>query len=220
MQLGHVLPRSGFVPGETIPVTVDINNTSEYSVNSVQVKLVETLKFTTQKPYYDSKFETKVINQYNFEEALESNQRKLFKIKFHLDPNYEYKIFNGCNIITCEYQIVSKVGGDEWYSSPSQATRIVIGTIPFSDVELMDEIVPTAPTAFNPTLPENGVISEQPLPSYNDITSHESIGWNMELKSPSGAPLASTEKIHLDEDLRKSFVLKTKLNIIFNFKQL
>lgn len=65
----------------------------------------------------------------------------------------------------------------------------------------VNDIAPTAPT----------VTSEQPLPSYQDVTSNENIGWNLEMKSPSGALLLSTEKNYLDEDMRKSFFFKQNL---------
>lgn len=223
MQLVNVLPKSGYVPGETIPVTIEIDNNSDVRIDFVRVKLKENLTFITRSPRTDTKHETTTINEHFFQTAVAPFQKKLFQTTFYLDPSYDWKLYNGCGIISCEYYLKSEAEASGCHSNPSNSTKITVGTIPFAEV--MTNVsgyplaplitAPTAPAIFNPTAPTNGVIIEQPLPSYHEVTprgpspippypgASGGVGWNLGLGSPSGAPLASTEKIFLDENLRK-----------------
>lgn len=225
MQLVNVLPKSGFVPGDTIPITIEIHNNSDVRIDFVRVKLKENLTFYTRSPRTDTKHDTTTLNEHFFQTAVAPFQNKIFQTTFYLDPSFEYKLYEGCGIITCEYYIKSEAEASGCHSNPSNTTKITIGTHGFNDVNMNGTngflpvtpviIAPSAPTIFNPKLPGDGVIVEQPLPSYHEAAprgpspipgASGGIGWHLGLHSPSGAPLASTEKIFLDEDQRKCFV--------------
>lgn len=206
MQLINILPRGGFVPGESIPVSIEVDNNSDVRIDFVRVKLREDLGFFTRSPSSQKRSESVTINEHIFRTKVDPFQKKLFQVDFYLNPNREWKIFNGCGIITCEYFLKSEAEASGCHKNPDNTTKVIIGTIPFEDSSNVTEI-PTAPMVFDATAPEDVAITEQPLPSYNDVVApgpSDGIGWNVGAKGMSGALVDSkneSEKAY--KDLRK-----------------
>lgn len=178
LQIVNVLPKTGFVPGETIPITIEIRNKTDVRINSVCVKLKEKLTFTAEGPETDKRFKTTTLKEHNFRtSAVPRYQTKQFHTEFYLDPSYNWKLYTGCDIITCEYYIKSEGAACGWHSNPKNTTMITIGTIPFTETSTngpeypgtLTDTVPTAPSILNATAPIDGVIVEQPLPLYHEV---------------------------------------------------
>uniref|UniRef100_A0A336LUC5 CSON004664 protein n=1 Tax=Culicoides sonorensis TaxID=179676 RepID=A0A336LUC5_CULSO len=214
MQMINLLPKKGFVPGDVIPITIEIDNNSDVRIDFIKVKLKEHTNFITHSPRTDTRSDSRTLNEHFFHTAVAPFQKKIFETTFYLDPSIDYKLFNGCAIIYTEYFIKSEAESSGCHTNPENSTNITIGTIPFINNTMTNGsnnvvpvmMMPSAPAIFNPTAPPGGVIVEQPLPSYHEITANApspfmspstsgGIGWNVGLKTPSGAPLASTEKI-------------------------
>ncbi|XP_063700379.1 arrestin domain-containing protein 2-like [Culicoides brevitarsis] len=206
MQLINILPRAGFVLGEFIPVTIQIVNNSDVRIEGVRVKFKEEITFITRSPRTDTRSSTKTLNEHFFETPIAPYQNKIFQTEFFLDPEHDFKLFNGCGIINSEYYIISEAEASGCHSNPTQSTKITIGTIPFNVLQTNGNGI------FNATAPVDApVVVEQPLPTYQEAARAPSplpgasggIGWNVAglSVSPKGAPLASTEKIFLDDNL-------------------
>jgi hypothetical protein len=65
------LPKSGFVPGESIPITIEIDNKTTKEVEKVTAKLNKTVRYRAQrkkeKGFWNSEFNFKsYFNYLNF----------------------------------------------------------------------------------------------------------------------------------------------------------
>uniref|UniRef100_A0A336M5Z5 CSON004662 protein n=1 Tax=Culicoides sonorensis TaxID=179676 RepID=A0A336M5Z5_CULSO len=198
LEISHELPRIGYVPGETIPVTIEINNHSAIRVDFIKVELLKNLIFKTTEPEIDKRTETKLLNEHSFRAKVPSNQSKKLKTEFFLDPSYNWKVFNKCEIITCEYFIRSEVEMSGCHKNPNIITKIVIGTISY------DELPGRSDSNSNIIIASDDVIHENRRPSLTLIQSLEdfnrvpplvSVREESELPSPSilGVPLAEEE---------------------------
>lgn len=163
LYLINILPKSGYEPGETIILTVELMNQSRTKINWVRVRLVERLTFTFKKPKAIYKTYNHIILENTFERGVKALKDKIFQTTFFLDPNYPWKYLNKFGIISCEYFIETKAGASGLHLDPVHTTGITIGTVSTNDSQVNSENVSAV---FNPSI--RGVVMEQPLPSYED----------------------------------------------------
>ncbi|XP_003245917.1 arrestin domain-containing protein 3-like [Acyrthosiphon pisum] len=63
MTLIAYIPYSGFIPGQSIPVTVELDNNSNVYVNSIEIKLERTLEYTARYPTGNKNYEhSNIVN--------------------------------------------------------------------------------------------------------------------------------------------------------------
>ncbi|XP_063695571.1 arrestin domain-containing protein 4-like [Culicoides brevitarsis] len=137
LEITHYLPRLGFSPGETLPVKIEINNQSSVRVEFIKVELLKNLIFMTTSPEVDKLTETKLLNEHIFYTKVPAGECKEFKTEFFLDPSYNWKLFNNCEIINCEYYVRSEAEMSGCNKNPHIITKVVIGTI--NHDAIMDE---------------------------------------------------------------------------------
>uniref|UniRef100_A0A336M9V2 CSON013886 protein n=1 Tax=Culicoides sonorensis TaxID=179676 RepID=A0A336M9V2_CULSO len=130
-----LLPKSGFVPGQKIPITIEIDNNSNVRIDCVYFQLNEKLKFFATNPGSDSKSEEDIVTDHIFDSGADLGvapyQNKLFKHDLFLDPQYPWKILDGCEIIKCEYFIVCTAHSSGCNSNPQNKVKVFIGSVPF-----------------------------------------------------------------------------------------
>ncbi|XP_063708994.1 arrestin domain-containing protein 3-like [Culicoides brevitarsis] len=143
-----ILPKRGFVPGQNIPVTIEIDNNSNVRIDYVYLQLQERLTFQTNRPDNDVKVEQEMIKDHMFDTPVAPYQNKLFHVNLYVDPLYQWKIFPGCEIIKCDYVLKAVAGVSGCHMNPENQLSVTIGTVPF----LGDERSPND------------------LPSYQEIT--------------------------------------------------
>lgn len=206
MHLINVLPKAGWIPGQTIPLTIEINNNSDVTVYCVKMVFWEKLFFYTKSPS-DKRKVTNQLNSHVFSTPVAPYQNRLYQLSIQLDSSFDYKIFDGCGLMHVEYYIKTQAQVNGYHTNPENKTFITIGTVPFRDSLISYEpqiLPPSAPYEFNATAPLDDVISEQPLPSYDDLTlppqpEARSFGCNFSPKNKR-APLASTKKLNTNDD--------------------
>lgn len=196
LEMTHDLPKIGYIPGETIPVKIEIENHSSVRVDFVKVELLKNLMFMTLEPELDKRTETKLLNEHIFYTTVPSGDSKEFKTEFFLDPSYNWKLFNKCEIINCEYYVRSEAEMSGCNKNPHIITKVVIGTIPF------DELPVGSDTNSNHICTKEDEVEARPclnriqtLEDFNRIPPLVSVKEESELPSPSilGVPLAEEE---------------------------
>lgn len=198
LEITHALPRIGYIPGETIPVTIEIDNHASVRVDFVKVELLKNLTFRTLEPVLDKRTETKLLNEHIFYAKVRPGESKVFKTEFYLDPSYNWKLFNKCEIINCEYYVRSEAEMSGCNKNPHIITKVVIGTISF------DEMPVRSDTNSNLISEKEDVGEEQSRPclsfiqtleDFNRVPPLVSVKEESELPTPSilGVPLAEEE---------------------------
>lgn len=133
LEMVHNLPKIGYIPGETLPVKIEINNHSSVRVDFVKVELLKNLFFMTYEPI-DKRTETKLLNEHIFYTKVPPGDSKEFKTEFFLDPSYNWKLFNRCEIINCEYYVRSEAEMSGCNKNPHIITKVLIGTISYEEM--------------------------------------------------------------------------------------
>lgn len=131
-----ILPKHGYVVGQNIPVTVEVDNNSNVRIDYVYVQLQELLTFQTNRPDNDTKSELEMVKDHMFDTVVAPYQNKLFKVDFYVDPLYPWKIFHGCDLIKCEYIIKAIAGVSGCHMNPENKVSVTIGTVPFVGDEM------------------------------------------------------------------------------------
>lgn len=159
MQLITFLPKKGFVPGETIPVTIELDNNSNVRINFIKVELIERLTFVATIPRVVKESKKTVLETSQLDVVVAPYQNKLFQTEIYLDPDLNWKIFEGSLLFYCDYIIrveASRVQTVGLSKNPVVDTKIQIGTIP-----IIEDV-------SNGTTPRG---QEQRLPSYQEASS-------------------------------------------------
>lgn len=186
LTLTTFLPSQGFVPGERFRLFLQISNDSNMKIRSTHIKLKEIITYHAQNPAAKSRTRSQLLWQHAFQGVgllVMPCQKKLIELEVFLDPNYGFKVFAGCDLITCEYLIKTELVPGKFFKSLISQTRIIIGTIPFKQNE-PDQASSTLSIPIillsGPDEPDEGavggdtfVITEQPvdnsLPDYNSV---------------------------------------------------
>lgn len=158
LQLIIFLPKKGFVPGETIPVTIEIDNNSNVRINFIKVELIERLTFVATIPRVVKECKMTVLESKQLDVVIAPYQNKLFQTKIALDPDLKWKIFEGSFLFYCDYSIrveASRMQAVGFSKNPVVETKIQIGTIPIVE------------SGSNETANEE---DRERLPSYHEVS--------------------------------------------------
>lgn len=149
LHIYNILPCSGFVPGDNIQYSLEMNNRSNVTINRVTVKLVERIVYHAYCPWHDTRVEDRTLWRHEF--SINNRQNKVYSTNIHFNPGWNFHFFIGCGIITVEYYIKSKARTSGCHTNLSNCTRIIIGTVPFRNFD------PSSAPSNIPTLPAEPV---------------------------------------------------------------
>lgn len=128
-----VIPCGGYVPGEDIPIFIEIDNRSKHDIESVVCEMFEITTFTTTVPYLSSKRLTRQLWEHTFN-GVKSHENRFFQTNLFLDPKYNFKVLYGCGIIDIKY-FLKTTGNILTAKSLTNEIELMIGTNPFTDNE-------------------------------------------------------------------------------------
>ncbi|XP_063709547.1 arrestin domain-containing protein 17-like [Culicoides brevitarsis] len=131
-----VVPCGGYVPGDKIPIFIEIDNNSKKSMESVLCEFYEIMTFTTLEPRLDTKKVVRLLWEHKFN-GIPAGENRFFQTNLTLKPEYEFKVLYGCGIIDVKYFI--KTTG-VIFGHPKQVKNeieLMIGTKPFDDAETL-----------------------------------------------------------------------------------
>lgn len=130
VQVTMILPKTGFLLGETIPITIEVDNESNIHIKKVTVKLKEKLIFSTQILNMP-KTEINKIQQHKFKADVGPFKKEIFQTEFFVDPSYSWKTMHRCERVKCKYYLETNAAPKGWLSGLMSETDITIGTIGF-----------------------------------------------------------------------------------------
>lgn len=170
----NVLPRRGFVPGDRIQFSMEMNNDSNVAIVDATVKLVEKVVYHAHHPHDGgtrTRENIRTLWQHDFSgdnrQLVAAMQNKILSADLHFDPSWNFLFFDKCGIITVEHYLMSVAHVAGCHTNLSNYTTIKMGTIPFvSYGPMLTPMAPIMPFASAPPAP---IINEQPLPSYDEL---------------------------------------------------
>ncbi|XP_062559155.1 arrestin domain-containing protein 2-like [Armigeres subalbatus] len=165
------IPMSGYVPGQSIPISVSLNNASITTVQGIESSLKRIVSYISQYP----KPKSWVIGQ--------SLASVWTSVTHHEPATYSQELeipsippSGKCSVLAIDYILKVKVHVVGMHLSPKIKLPITIGTIPFAPVPTITVTphvnfgwtygITTLPTA--PELPSPSNDAEVPPPSYEE----------------------------------------------------
>lgn len=125
------LQQTGYVPGQSIPITIDMINNSNVNLDEIVVKLKQKIKYTCEVPHAASKFEEReVVKQKS--DGVPKKGRKNTVINVVV-PAIPPSNVNMCRVIQINYELVIKAkttGGTQ--DLEQLEIPITIGSVPLS----------------------------------------------------------------------------------------
>lgn len=151
--------RTGYVSGQRANFLVRINNQSGVYIRTVQVGLFQIIHYNSDNPK-KKKISINIIKSYDNADVPQFSSKE---IKGHvnipvLDPSTE----GSCKVIEIFYEVHVKAKIDGLVSSPSVKIPIVIGTVPYVEMnELIQSVAEPHPSTSRAPLP-TFVVSKPP----------------------------------------------------------
>lgn len=161
------IPFSGYVPGQTIEVTIKMNNQSNVDVEGTKISLERNTQYICQTPRKKTKFECLAVKEV-FGAGVKACGMTELKMLLVVPPLAPTNL-NSCRILTTCYQlkVLAKVTGA--HKSPHINIPITLGTIPIRpQAPQYDAIMNSsiASTSSHPSAP----VFDLPPPSYEQAT--------------------------------------------------
>lgn len=147
------LERGGFVPGQIINVSVDINNESSYDFEDVKISLKKVIRYNSQVPTMKTKEE--VMTEAEIRHGQVKRYSKHNFIQQLTIPPVPPSNINYCRVLNVTYEVQVKCKGPTFSIDPLIKLPITIGTIPFHGQQLPSmpyNGVPTAPMLTPPSV--------------------------------------------------------------------
>lgn len=101
-----MIPAGGFVPGQSIPISIDVSNASNVKVDRLRVALRKTVVFKTNHPRVDQKRDRITISEVSVGPVEEhSSKNENFNVEI---PSLPPSNLMNCGIIDLDYDLKVK----------------------------------------------------------------------------------------------------------------
>ncbi|KAJ8674402.1 hypothetical protein QAD02_005664 [Eretmocerus hayati] len=141
LSINLTLPVRGYVPGQTIPVKVNVENQSGKTVDSVKLALLKVITYSATTPRSEKKVVELKVAEVS-KGPVGGNETTSYEQSLDVPPLPPSNLQN-CGIIDLEYQLkVEACVSGLYYRNLIKTTPIYIGTIPLSNYQMPQ---PTAP---------------------------------------------------------------------------
>ncbi|XP_034185991.1 arrestin domain-containing protein 17 isoform X1 [Osmia lignaria lignaria] len=183
LTVNYSLPVRGYVPGQSMPAKVNVENLSGVTVESVKLILCKIVTFRATTPTTDTKTEEIVVAEVG-KGPVEGGATVEYEQKLDIPPLPPSNLTN-CRIIDLEYnlKVVAVVSG--WYHrNLSKNTLIFVGTVPLVNYQTptappaeaysmkpeVGWVTPGIPTSSPDGAPASNLYPNLPPPSYEEST--------------------------------------------------
>lgn len=172
-------PAKGYVPGQRIPLTITLNNSSSVTVNGVKSSLDRTESYISHRPYE----KTKVVGKTLASVTTAVTNDACTRLTHHLDiPSVAPT--GKCSVLKIEYELNVIVEVECCRINPKIKIPIIVGTVP-----LATRALPMTTTGgvsanygsfdeFHPPTAPSLASFEAPPPSYQEATHGTAINVN------------------------------------------
>ncbi|KAK9754050.1 Arrestin (or S-antigen), N-terminal domain [Popillia japonica] len=128
-----MVPKTGYVCGERIPIIAEVDNASNYPITNITVKFQQFTSFYSQYPCRQVKTDVKVFERMKLG-TVKARESKSWN-KFLLIPPLPPSSLGFCSIIDSEYQLFLEVSAGSFHINLKTTLPITIGTIPVMAIE-------------------------------------------------------------------------------------
>lgn len=156
------IPMSGYVSGQVILVSVQINNQSSIDVDQLTVSLVKIVFYNSQVPEKKTKVESETVTEMKCGKV---QKRCATKFEQRLNtPALPPSNLTYCRILNVSYEVhvTAKMSG--FHSNPVIKIPVTIGTVPLNIVQQVAISTTSNPLLLSDTI----MVSQQAVPS-NEI---------------------------------------------------
>ncbi|XP_053690830.1 arrestin domain-containing protein 3-like [Sabethes cyaneus] len=174
MHISAQVPITGFVPGQTIVVKIDVDNQSRKDLDGIATMLVRTVSFISQTPHSKIREVPSVIAKCR---CAGVKRRSQGSYEQHLLIPAMPPTSRTCQVLTVNYSVVveGKISGPA--INPRIQIPITLGTIPlsmsaiprFGDTVNVISQQPMAGSSTEDTVTNPAFPSELPPPSYEEV---------------------------------------------------
>lgn len=125
------LPQSGFVPGQTVPVSVSIVNASNVTIDYVRFTLRKTIAYHSQAPSFKTKLEVETIQEQRVG-GVAALANAEYAARLVVPP---VPASNGgqCRVIDVSYEVKVEAKTSGPHQSPFVLVPVTIGTRPLTE---------------------------------------------------------------------------------------
>lgn len=124
-----VIPCKGYIPGENIPIAIEIDNKSKVTIEHVTCELIEIIQYHVLEPYNDIKKEKRILWEHRFL-GVARDENRYYQTTLFLNPDSKFKLLKGCGIIECKY-FIKTTAILHRKKDLCNEIEITIGTVPF-----------------------------------------------------------------------------------------
>lgn len=165
------IPYSGFVPGQIIPLTIELDNNSNVTIDSVKIKLKRDLTFKARHPNDKTNFSSSELAVLRLQ-GIEAHASKTWTEQMMVPNSLMFSNLKYCGIITDQYVLNVEAVAGGMYENTDINVKIAMGNIPLTiaqdapqfniPVQLFDQnnpsnnqfiTNPTYPTDLPPPVP-------------------------------------------------------------------
>uniref|UniRef100_A0A146M467 Arrestin domain-containing protein 2 n=1 Tax=Lygus hesperus TaxID=30085 RepID=A0A146M467_LYGHE len=154
------VPYTGIVPGQTFPVTVEVDNASDVNVVAVECKLKKGIKWMVRMPRYKEKEDSVELVKIACE-GVEPGKSRTWTQNISV-PQMPHVDLAACSIINVNFELKVVVDVSGMHKNLSTEIPMILGTVPIYGAPM--EAPPSEPPKEDQTLLQPAVIMGQPLP--------------------------------------------------------
>ncbi|XP_065224222.1 arrestin domain-containing protein 17-like [Planococcus citri] len=137
------LPKNGYTPSEPIPITLEVNNSSDVAVNSIYIYLIQNIQWKLGRKF-TLKNETKKLQKIRLN-GVAKRQSHTLSENFQV-PSIAFPSLKWCSIIEIYHNLHVKANTSGMHSNLDMHIPITIGHIPLSESKI------TTDTHYRPSI--------------------------------------------------------------------
>ncbi|KAK2581691.1 hypothetical protein KPH14_002178 [Odynerus spinipes] len=172
----YSLPVRGYVPGQSMPIKINVENLSNVTVDRIGLSLCKVVTFHATVPQTETKIEEIVVTEISkgpFEGGAVVDYDQNLDI-----PALPPSNLNNCNIIDLEYCFKLEAYVSGWHHrNLRSSTPVFVGTVPLVNYQrpsappenMLADSPTKGPAGFQPP-PTSNLYPELPPPSYEEST--------------------------------------------------
>lgn len=125
------IPYSGFVPGQIIPLTVELDNNSNVTIDAVKIKLKRDLTFKARRPSEKTNFSSSELAVLRLQ-GIEAHASKTWTEQMIVPNSLMFSNLKYCGIITDQYVLNVEAIAGGMYENTNVNMKITMGNIPLT----------------------------------------------------------------------------------------
>ncbi|KAF7997819.1 hypothetical protein HCN44_009217 [Aphidius gifuensis] len=164
MRVNIKMPVKGYVPGQTIPIRINIDNDTGVIIERIKLSLVKKVTFRVRNPKKEIRHDKIVVAETDISPIERGENTYEEKI---LVPPIPPSNLTNCSLIDIEYYVKLEACAHGLHANLMNNTPVIIGTIPLE--KFHSKILPVSNTNdASPLFPASDNYPNLPKPSYDE----------------------------------------------------